>query len=123
VESYVSALRRDLLLLWPRKMTDAQITLGIAIAVWIFTAGGLLTWAKMSINQLEKDAMFRTAELRAEIKLARSDLYRDLNGVGNRVRRQDDMNAQRYHNLSMAAMIAAPPSKEAEISGLLREGS
>ena len=103
-------------------MTDAQITLAIAVVVWIFTAGGLVTWARMSIAQLQKDAMFRTAELRAELKTARVDLYRDLNGVGNRVRLNEDAAARRYHNLSMSLLIAAPTTKESEVSQLLKEG-
>jgi type II secretory pathway component PulJ len=103
--------------------SDAQITLGIAIAVWIFTAGGLLTWAKMSINQLEKDAMFRTAELRKELERARADLYRDINGIGNRVKADGEAASRRYYNLSMSLLIAAPQSKETELCGLLREGN
>ena len=104
-------------------MTDVQITIAAIIVGWIFTAGGLLTWARMSIKQLEKDAMFRTAELRAEIKLARSDLYRDINGLGATVRRNEDNAGKRYHNTSLAVLIVSPPVKEAEISKLLREGS
>lgn len=92
--------------------TDTEITLAATIIAWIFTAGGLLTWARMSIKQLEK-----------EIKLARSDLYRDVNGIGNRVRLNEEASAKRLHNISLACIIAAPAPKESEISDLLREGS
>jgi hypothetical protein len=104
-------------------MTDAQITVAITVVVWIFLAGGLVTYFRMSIEQLKKDAMFRTAELRKEIALARSDLYRDINGLGATVRRNEDNAGKRYHNTSLAVLIVSPPVKEAEISKLLREGS
>ncbi len=58
-----------------------------------------------------------------ETAQVRTDLYRDINGLGARVRTNEDNAGRRYHNLSMAVIIVSPAPKEAEISKLLREGS
>jgi hypothetical protein len=92
-------------------MTDGQVTVLIAAITWIFAAGGILTWARMSITQVKKD-----------MDQMRLNLYRDINGLGKRGRKNQESADRRYHNLCMAAMIAAPNSKEAELAGLLREG-
>ena len=46
---------------------------------------------------------------------------RDLTNVGRKVNGDREDAARRYHNLSLAILIAAPPSKESEISRLLKE--
>ena len=93
-------------------MTDAQLTIIGTIIAGIFTSGGILMWARMSIASLKK-----------ELAETRVNLYRDVNGVGAAGRRHEDDAARRYHNLSMALLIAAPQGKESEVSKLLREGT
>lgn len=82
-------------------MTDGQVTVLIAAITWIFAAGGFYMWCRSSIK----------------------NLYRDLNGVGNRVRSNEEAATRRYHNVCAAVIIAADPKKEAELAVLLREGA
>lgn len=104
-------------------MTDAQLEVMVAVVGGIFTAGGILTWARMSIAALRKE--FESSKLAAEhdLKVARTELYRDVNGLGNRVRVNEDAAARRYHNISLAIIHAAPPNKETELCDLLHENS
>lgn len=89
---------------------DTKVTIAIAVIGWIFSAGGLVVWARMSITAL-----------RDELRKSRADLYRDLNGVGNRVRQNQDEAAKRHQNISLAIVHAAPPGKEREICELMKE--
>ncbi len=81
--------------------SDAQITLALSVAVWIFTAGGFYKWVRTSIATLKKD----------------------INGIGNKIREEEKAAARRYHNASLAIMISAPATKEEEVSKLLKENS
>lgn len=112
--------------------SEALITLLASVVVWIFLAGAFYAWAKGKIEELTriigemKDSFYRDinglrADLEKEIKTARSDLYRDINGIGNKLRGDEDSAARRHQNISLAIVAAAPPSKKAEICGLLRE--
>lgn len=91
--------------------TETQWLIGSGLAVWIFTAGGLLTWARMSI-----------AQLKAEIGKVRGELYKDVNGIGGAVRRNEDAAARRHHNVSLAIILIAPVAREKEVCEFLREG-
>jgi hypothetical protein len=112
--------------------SDAQIVLAVAVVGWIFSGGVFYAWTKAKIGELArileemKGAFYRDinglrADLEKEIKTARTDLYRDINGIGNKLRQDEDSAARRHQNISLAIVAAAPPSKEAEICGLLRE--
>lgn len=104
-------------------MTDGQVTVLIAAITWIFAAGGVLMWARMSIEGVKKEATENKAVAARDLETLRVNLYRDINGVGAAGRRNEDDAARRYHNLSMALLIAAPQGKESEVSKLLREGT
>lgn len=80
-------------------------------------------WARMSIEGVKKEATENKAIAARELETLRVNLYRDINGVGAAGRRNEDDAARRYHNLSMALLIAAPQGKESEVSKLLREGT
>lgn len=114
-------------------MSEAQVALLVAIVSSIFTAGGFYVWTKSSIASLRKevaenklaaahDLNGARRELEKDMDQMRLNLYRDINGLGKRGRKNQESADRRYHNLCMAAMIAAPPSKESELAGLLREG-
>jgi hypothetical protein len=104
-------------------MTDGQVEVVVAVVGGIFTAGGILTWARMSIAALRVQIEVNKQCSERDVKTARADLYRDVNGLGNRVRLNEDNANRRYHNTSAALLIAAPNTKESEIAALLREGS
>lgn len=104
-------------------MSDTQLQVVAAIIGGIFTSGGILMWARMSIAALRKQAVEDKAANARELETMRVNLYRDINGVGAAGRRNEDDAARRYHNLSMALLIAAPQGKESEVSKLLREGT
>jgi hypothetical protein len=46
---------------------------------------------------------------------------KDVDGIGRKVNTGERVAARRYHNISLAVMQVAPPSKESEISQLLKE--
>jgi hypothetical protein len=87
--------------------TETQLT----IAAWIFLGGGFYAWTKSSI-----------AGLKSDLKAARGELYRDINGIGAKVRQDEDAAARRYHNTSLAITLIAPVAREKEVCDFLREG-
>lgn len=104
-------------------MSDAQLTAIAAVVVWIFSAGAFYAWTRGRITELTRELEEAKTGAAAELKTAKQDLYRDLNGVGNRVRVNQDAAARRHQNISLAIVHAAPPNKEKELVELLKENS
>jgi hypothetical protein len=113
---------------------DSATHILIAIGSMVFTAGGFFIYTKMSITHLEQwgqenhdrldkkiDKNFETLD--AKIKENQVALLADISGVGSKVGREQRDAARRYHNLTTAVILAAPPAKEQEIAEMLREGS
>lgn len=114
--------------------TLIHITLAVggATVSGLFTAGGFYIYVRMSINHLEQwgkdnhlsldrkiDKNFETLD--KKIDIVQRDTLGDIKGVGSKVQYIDRQGARRYHNLTTALMLAAPPTKESQISGLLKE--
>lgn len=80
------------------------------IGVLIFVAGGFYYTTKLSFASSKKDMDGIAGSLRREIgRLEERVVSLERNG------------SRRYHNLSLAITIAAPPKHEAEIAQLLKE--
>lgn len=108
------------------------LALGGALVSGIFTAGCFYIYVRMSINHLEAwglenhknleqkiDKNYETLE--KKIETSQRELLEDIKGVGTKVSYLDRHSARRYHNLTTAMMLSAPPTKESQISGLLKE--
>jgi hypothetical protein len=92
--------------------SDSQIVLALAVVGWIFSGGVFYAWTKSSIG-----------ELRRELAKARGDLYRDINGIGTKVR-ADQNAAKRHHsNNNNVLIFIAPKDKQVAVMGMLREDS
>ena len=104
-------------------MNDAQLTAIGAIVVWIFSAGAFYAWTRGRIAELTRELEEAKQGAAAELKTAKQDLYRDINGIGGRLRQSEDIMRRRHQNISLAVVHAAPPNKEKEICELLKENS
>ncbi len=51
----------------------------------------------------------------------RKETQQDLAGIGGKVSRVEKETLRRYHNTTVAMMLAVPPAKEKEVSELLTE--
>jgi len=56
------------------------------------------------------------------MKATVSQLRRDLNGIGSRMREVEKKSDIRFHNVSLAMMHISPVEKEKEVCDFLREG-
>ena len=108
------------------------LAVGTGLISAVFTAGVIYTWVKMSIGHLEESANrihrdlddkinknFETQDER--IKENEMSCKADLGGIGGKVSRNERDALRRYHNLTTAMMLAVPPDKESQVSGLLKE--
>lgn len=108
------------------------LAVGTGIVSAVFTAGVIYTWVRMSISRQEEnlarveqtlhaliDKNFATQE--CKINENEKACKEDLSGIGGKVGRNERDAARRYHNLTTAMMLAVPPDKESQVSGLLKE--
>ena len=58
----------------------------------------------------------------ADAKTTHDLIVRDIDGLGGVIRENREMADRRYHNLTMAVLVAAPIEKETEVTKLLKEG-
>lgn len=116
--------------------SDASTHLAIAILGWafggVFTAGGFYIYVRMSISNLEKWGQANHATLEAKIdknfetlekKIDRNETSckQDLSGIGGKVTHYERQASRRYHNMTAAVLLAAPPDMEKEIGILIKE--
>lgn len=117
-------------------MSDTWLHILIGFGAWaiggVFTAGGFYIYVRMSLTHLEKwaheshvrlegkiDKNYETLEARARETV--DQLKMDLSGVGMKVSRVERENHRRYHNFSVAMMLAVPEVKEKQVSKLMKE--
>ena len=77
--------------------------------------------AKAEHQRIEREAREEYARLREEIRSGQAGLLRDINGIGNGLRRYQCEAERRFHNLAGVAAFTAPESKRLHVAELLRE--
>jgi len=92
-------------------VNDQLVHVLLWLAGVLFSAGGFYVYVRLSLKQLSKEA-----------KSNHDAIVKDIDGLGGIIRTGAADAARRYHNLSMAVLIAAPLDKEPEVSKLLKEG-
>ncbi len=92
-------------------MSDEFLHIVLAVVPVIFTAGGFYVYVRISFKQVIKEA-----------KANHELIIKDIDGLGGIIRNGAADAARRYHNLSMAVLVAAPLDKETEVTKLLKEG-
>ena len=103
---------------------SALILAGTTVAAgvgWIFRVGGRDATMQIQIAQHEREAVERDSRLRLEQSERYQKLLDDINGIGTGLRRVEAQNSRRYHNVSLALTHVAPPEKESNVVGILKE--
>lgn len=113
-------------------MDDSTMHVLISAGSIIFTSGGFYIYVRMSLKNLEERQIEARTELHAKVdknyetldaKIDKNQLtlLADVSGVGARLGRNERDAQRRYHNTSLALMLAVPPKDETKITHLLKE--
>jgi len=94
--------------------TAVRLTLAIGGAA----LSGLITAVSFGVY-----TRFNFARLEEKIDKNFETQQKNLNGIGSKVTANEKDAARRYHNLSMALMLAVPTEQEEKLTHLMKEDS